>query len=75
MSEQPDLRVAGTPVVLEPAPRARVRRPADGFWLGLSIVFLVAAVAVGDVAVGTATGLEQDLIGAGGQRRIGCCCC
>jgi len=53
-------------VVVEPPPSGRVRRPGDLLALVFALVVLVAAVGLGDVAVGTATGLEQDLIGAGG---------
>ncbi len=53
-------------VVVEPPPSARVRRPGDLFALVFALVALFVAVGVGDVAVGTANGLEQDLIGAGG---------
>lgn len=51
--------------VVEP-PSGRVRRPRDLFALVFAIVVLYAAVGIGTVAVGTATGLEQDLVGAGG---------
>ena len=53
-------------VVVEPPPSGRVRRPADLLALIFALVVLFVAVGLGDVAVGTATGLEQDLIGAGG---------
>ena len=53
-------------VVVEPPPSGRVRRPGDLLALIFALVALFAAVGLGDVAVGTATGLEQDLIGAGG---------
>ncbi|HEX7462089.1 MAG TPA: lysylphosphatidylglycerol synthase transmembrane domain-containing protein [Dermatophilaceae bacterium] len=53
-------------VVVEPPPSGRVRRPADLLALLFALSVLVVAVGLGDVAVGTATGLEQDLIGAGG---------
>lgn len=55
-----------TVVVLEPATSRRVHRPADLVELVLVLVLLVGSVALGDIAVGTAGGLEQDLIGAGG---------
>ena len=51
--------------VIEP-PSGRVRRPADVFALLFALVVLITAVGLGTVAVGTATGLEQDLVGAGG---------
>ena len=51
--------------VLEP-PSGRVRRPRDVFSLLFATVVLCAAVGLGIVAVGTASGLEQDLVGAGG---------
>ena len=53
-------------VVIEPPPSARVRRPGDLLALLFALVVLFVAVGLGDVAVGTASGLEQDLIGAGG---------
>ncbi|MHB1474677.1 MAG: lysylphosphatidylglycerol synthase transmembrane domain-containing protein [Dermatophilaceae bacterium] len=53
-------------VVIEPAPSDRVRRPADLVALMFALVVLVVAVGLGTVAVGTASGLEQDLVGAGG---------
>src|SRR5450759_4284854 len=53
-------------VVVEPPPSGRVRRPADLLALLFALSVLVVAVGLGDVAVGTASGLEQDLIGAGG---------
>jgi len=53
-------------VVLEPPPSGRVRRPTDLFALIFALGVLFVAVGLGDVAVGTASGLEQDLIGAGG---------
>ena len=53
-------------VVVEPPPSGRVRRPGDLLALLFALVALFAAVGLGDVAVGTASGLEQDLIGAGG---------
>ncbi len=51
--------------VIEP-PSGRVRRPIDVFALLLALVLMTAAVALGTVAVGTASGLEQDLVGVGG---------
>jgi len=53
-------------VVVEPAPSDRIRRPADLVTLILALLMLVLAVGLGTVAVGTANGLEQDLVGAGG---------
>jgi uncharacterized membrane protein YbhN (UPF0104 family) len=58
-------KAGGAVEVSEPALRRRVRRPSDLFRLVLVLVGLVGVVALGDVAVGTASGLEQDLIGAG----------
>ena len=52
--------------VREPVLPRRARRPADLLRLVAVTASLVAVVALGDVAVGTAGGLEQDLIGAGG---------
>ena len=51
--------------VLEP-PTGRVRRPVDVIALVLALVVMSAAVTLGTLAVGTATGLEQDLVGVGG---------
>jgi len=51
--------------VIEP-PSGRVRRPLDMFALLFALVVLFGAVGLGTLAVGTATGLEQDLVGAGG---------
>ena len=53
-------------IVVEPPPSGRARRPADLLALLFALVVLFVAVGLGDVAVGTASGLEQDLIGAGG---------
>ena len=53
-------------VIVEPEPSGRVRRPADLFFLLFALIVLFVAVGVGVVAVGTASGLEQDLVGAGG---------
>ncbi|MEP7034501.1 MAG: lysylphosphatidylglycerol synthase transmembrane domain-containing protein [Actinomycetota bacterium] len=53
-------------VVVEPQPGGRVRRPTDLIALTFALAVLFVAVGLGDVAVGTASGLEQDLIGAGG---------
>jgi glycosyltransferase 2 family protein len=51
--------------VLEP-PSGRVRRPKDLFALLFAVGLLFAAVATGTLAVGTASGLEQDLVGVSG---------
>ena len=56
----------GGVVVVEPPPSGRVRRPADLIALIFALVVLFVAVGLGEVAVGTAGGLEQDLVGAGG---------
>jgi len=53
-------------VVVEPPSSGRVRRPGDVLALLFALAVLFVAVGLGDVAVGTASGLEQDLIGAGG---------
>jgi len=50
--------------VIEP-PSGRVRRPIDLLALVFALVVLSAAVALGTLAVGTASGLEQDLVGVG----------
>lgn len=62
----PPVPVSGNRVeVIEP-PSGRVRRPRDLLALVLGLVLLYAAVGLGTLAVGTASGLEQDLVGAGG---------
>jgi glycosyltransferase 2 family protein len=51
------------PVVHEPRPPRRIRQPVD---LGRAIVALLGAallVALGEVAVGTTSGVEQDILG------------
>src|SRR4051794_35020178 len=48
----------------EPPLHRRVRRPRDLIRAVLGVVTVVAVVLVGSIAVGTATGLEQDLVGA-----------
>jgi uncharacterized protein (TIRG00374 family) len=59
-------QVDGTRVeVIEPL-SGRVRRPIDLFALLCALLMLFAAVSLGTLAVGTASGLEQDLVGAGG---------
>jgi glycosyltransferase 2 family protein len=50
--------------VIEP-PSGRVRRPIDLFALLFGLVLLFTTVGLGTIAVGTATGLEQDLGGVG----------
>jgi len=51
--------------IVEPL-SGRVRRPTDLFALVFALVALSAAVTLGALAVGTASGLEQDLVGVGG---------
>jgi uncharacterized membrane protein YbhN (UPF0104 family) len=51
--------------VIEPR-SSRVRRPIDVFALVFGLVLLFASVTLGTIAVGTASGLEKDLVGAGG---------
>jgi uncharacterized protein (TIRG00374 family) len=51
--------------VIEP-PSGRVRRPLDLISLLFALLVLCAAVAIGTLAVGTANGLEQDLVGVSG---------
>lgn len=63
---QPAPTDAQVVVVVEPPPSGRVRRQGDLFALLFALAVLFVAVGLGDVAVGTASGLEQDLIGAGG---------
>ncbi|MBE3074144.1 MAG: flippase-like domain-containing protein [Actinobacteria bacterium] len=66
MTQTPLAPLDGNKVeVIEP-PSDRVRRPTDLFALLFALVALFAAVSLGIVAVGTASGLEQDLVGAGG---------
>ena len=66
MNQTPIEHVDGQTVeVIEP-PSGRVRRPIDLFALLFALVLLVATVGLGTVAVGTASGLEQDLVGVGG---------
>lgn len=57
--------------VLEPPIPARVRRPSDLVRLAGAVVLLVAAVGLGDVAIGTADALESDLhLATGGLPRL-----
>jgi uncharacterized protein (TIRG00374 family) len=51
--------------VIEP-PGGRVRRPIDLFALLFALLLLSVTVGLGTLAVGTAGGLEQDLVGVGG---------
>ncbi len=51
--------------VVEP-PSGRVRRPIDLFGLLVGLILLLGAVGIGTIAVGTASGLEKDLVGVGG---------
>ncbi len=51
-------------VVIEPDLPRRVRRPADLVRLVVAVASFVLALVLGDIAVGTAGGLEQDLISA-----------
>lgn len=53
----------GVAVIEPPLPR-HVRRPADAVRLIVATVLLVVVLAIGSLAVGTAAGLEQDLLGA-----------
>jgi uncharacterized protein (TIRG00374 family) len=66
VTQTPLAHVDGNRVeVIEP-PSGRVRRPLDVFALLFALLVLVAAVGLGALAVGTANGLEQDLVGVGG---------
>lgn len=66
MNQTPLAHVDGNTVeVIEP-PSGRVRRPLDAFALVFALLLLSAAVGLGALAVGTANGLEQDLVGVGG---------
>ncbi len=58
--------VEGNEVVVIEPPSGRVRRPTDLFALLFALALLFTAVSLGILAVGTASGLEQDLVGAGG---------
>ena len=51
--------------VIEP-PSGRVRRPIDLFAMLVALILLVGVVGIGTLAVGTASGLEKDLVGVGG---------
>jgi len=66
VNQTPIEQVDGQEVeVIEP-PSGRVRRPIDLFALLFALMLLLATVGLGTVAVGTASGLEQDLVGVGG---------
>jgi uncharacterized membrane protein YbhN (UPF0104 family) len=66
VTQTPPALVDGNRVeVIEP-PSGRVRRPVDVFALLFALILLIAAVGLGAVAVGTAKGLEQDLVGVSG---------
>ena len=66
MIQTPPVPVDGKRIeVIEP-PSGRVRRLKDLFALLFALVLLFAAVGLGTLAVGTASGLEQDLVGASG---------
>jgi len=66
VNQTPSDHVDGKRVeVIEPR-SARVRRPIDLFALLFALLMLFGAVGLGTLAVGTAIGLEQDLVGAGG---------
>ena len=66
MTQTPIPSVDGSRVeVIEP-PSGRVRRPIDVFALLFALVVMAGAVTLGTLAVGTASGLEQDLVGVGG---------
>ena len=66
MNQAPLPSVDGSRVdVIEP-PSGRVRRPIDVFALLFALVVMAGAVTLGTLAVGTASGLEQDLVGVGG---------
>jgi len=62
----PTLAVVDGVEVIEPPASGRVRRPRDLVALLFALGLLFVAVGLGMVAVGTAGGLEQDLVGAGG---------
>ena len=66
MNPSPLPDTAGNRVEIIEPPSGRVRRPIDLFALLLALAVLVGAVGLGTIAVGTASGLEQDLVGAGG---------
>jgi uncharacterized protein (TIRG00374 family) len=54
---------AGGVLVVEPPMPHRVRRPRDLLRGVLGVAVICLSVFVGSIAVGTATGLEQDLVG------------
>ena len=69
--EQPVPRVPARVVVHEQPLRRRVRRPRDLLRAFLGLAVVVLAVLIGSIAVGTASGLEQDLVGvASGAPRL-----
>jgi len=51
-------------LVVEPELPRRVRRPVDLLRLISTVIVLAATLTIADLAVGTAAGLEQDLVGA-----------
>lgn len=66
MNQTPLAQVEASRVEVVEPPSGRVRRPRDLFALVFALLVLAAALILGTLAVGTATGLEQDLVGAGG---------
>ncbi|MDQ1482196.1 MAG: hypothetical protein QOF35_272, partial [Actinomycetota bacterium] len=66
MNQTPLAQVDRSRVVVVEPPTGRVRRPIDLLALVFALLVLVASVALGILAVGTATGLEQDLVGVSG---------
>ena len=50
--------------VVEPEQPRRIRRPNDAFRLAVWVVITVGLLFLGDVALGTASGLEEDLASA-----------
>jgi len=66
VNQTPLAHVDGSKVQVMEPPSGRVRRPIDLFALVFALVVLFAAVSLGAVAVGTASGLEQDLVGVRG---------
>ena len=66
MNKTPLALIDGKRVEVVEPPSGRVRRPIDLFALLFALVLLFATVGLGTLAVGTASGLEQDLVGVGG---------
>lgn len=66
MSQTPIAQAEAKRVEVVEPPSGRVRRPIDLFALLVGLILLFGAVGIGALAVGTASGLEKDLVGVGG---------